>query len=348
MADPWTGEYRYGPWDGGPDPLAPPFDVAGALDRIGDHVMAGATPRQAFDNLLREGEQGRRGLDELLRKIRQQQREMRNRGQLDGTLEEVRRLLDQAVGQERAALFPDPDDAARLAESELDALPSDPARAVRELADYDWRSDEARQTYDQIRDLLRREVLDSQFRGMKEAMADATSEDMAAMKDMLADLNAMLEAEARGEDTSGLFDEFMDSRGQFFPENPQSLEELTDALARRAAASQRMLQSLSPVQRQELSDLMATAMEDMGLAAEMSRLCAALEAARPDLNWGKRSRGEQMRGDEQLGIGDATTVLEELRPTRRTRLRPRPGLSRRHVGRRRSRSGPSRARPPSG
>jgi len=311
-ADPWAGEYRYGPWDGGPDPLAPPFDLAGALDRIGDRVMDGATPRQALNSLLRHGDQGRRGLDDLLRQIRRQQRELRNRGQLDGTLEEVRRLLDQAVGQERAELFPDPDDAARLAEAELDSLPSDPARAVRQLADYPWRSDEARQTYEQIRDLLRREVLDSQFRGMKEAMAGATPEDMAALKDMLADLNAMLEAEARGEDTTGQFEEFMAKHGQHFPENPQSLEELTDALARRAAAAQRMLQSLSPAQRQELADLMSTAMEDMGLAAEMSRLQSALQAARPDLNWGQRGRGEQMSGDEQLGIGDATSALEEL------------------------------------
>ena len=311
-ADPWAGEYRYGAWDGGPDPLAPPFDVAGALDRIGEEVMAGATPRQALDSLLRDGDQGRRGLDELLRKVRQQQRELRSRSRVDGTLEEVRRLLDQAIGQERAALFPDPDDSARLAEAELDALPNDPARAVRELSNYPWRSEEARQSYEQIRDLLRREVLDSQFRGMKEAMAGATPEDMAALKDMLADLNAMLEAEARGEDTTGRFEEFMRKHGQHFPENPQSLEELTDALARRAAAAQRMLQALTPGQRQELSDLMSAALEDLGLAAEIARLNAALEAARPDLGWGRRGRGEQLRGDEALGIGDATSTLQEL------------------------------------
>src|SRR6185437_3120986 len=115
---------------------------------------------------------------------------------------------------------------ARLAESELDAIPDDPARAVRQLADYDWRSPEARATYEQIRDLLRREVLDSQFRGMKDALQNSTPEDMAALKDMLADLNAMLEADARGEETAERFEQFMDKHGQFFPENPQSLEEL--------------------------------------------------------------------------------------------------------------------------
>lgn len=312
--DPWSGEYyRYAAWDGGPDPLAAPFDIAGALDEIGDQVMEGATPRQALDSLLRRGTQDRRGLDDLMRRIRAQQRELRERGQLDGTLKEVRRLLDTAVGQERATLFPDPSDAARLAEAELDSIPDDPARAVRQLADYPWRSPEARQTYEQIRDLLQREVLDSQFRGMKDALQNATAQDMAALKDMLADLNALLEADGRGEDTSEQFAEFMDKHGQFFPENPHSLEELTDSLARRAAAAQRMLQSLNPEQRHELSDLINAAMEDMGLAAEMSRLGDALRSARPDLNWGqRRGRGEQMTGEGELGLGDATTALEEL------------------------------------
>ena len=62
---------------------------------------------------------------------------------MDGTLEQVRELLDQALEAERRALFPDPDDSARLAEAELDALPEDTAGAVRALKDYPWRSTEA-------------------------------------------------------------------------------------------------------------------------------------------------------------------------------------------------------------
>ena len=136
--------YRYGQWHEGPDPLAPPYDVRRALDKLGDDVLGGMSPREALRNLLRQGSDRMRGLDEMMRRIRQQRRDMRDRGRLDGTLEEVRRLLDTAVGQERAALFPDPSDDARFREASLDALPSDPARAVRGLAEYDWRSPEAR------------------------------------------------------------------------------------------------------------------------------------------------------------------------------------------------------------
>ena len=303
------GGYRYGAWHEGPDPLAPPYDVRRALDRLGDDVLGGLSPREALRNLLRQGSDRLRGLDEMMRRVRSQRRELRERGRLDGTLEEVRRLLDTAVGQERAALFPDPSDDARFREATLDALPSDAARAVRQLDDYDWRSPEARQTFEEIRDLLRREVLDTQFRGMKQALENPDPAAMQRVKDMLSDLNAMLDADARGEHTQEQFDEFMSKYGDMFPDQPENLEQLVDSLARRAAAAERMMQSLSAEQRSELSALMQTALEDMDLAREMQQLGDALRSRRPDLDW--RSR-ERMRGDQPLGAGEATTALQEL------------------------------------
>jgi uncharacterized protein with von Willebrand factor type A (vWA) domain len=304
--------YRYGAWHGGPDPLEPPFDVRRALDEIGDDVLAGASPSEALRRLLQQGTgdpRGLRGLDDLRRKVRQQARQARRRGRLDGTLEQVRELLDRAVAAERRELFPDPDDSARFAEAQLDALPNDPARAVRELSEYQWRSDEARQAYEEIKDLLRREVLDSQFRGMRDALRGATQEDMARIREMISALNDMLEADARGEHTQDQFDRFMEEYGEFFPENPADLAELVDTLARRAAAQQRLLDSLSDEQRQELADLMAGAMGDAGLAGELERLQQGLRAARPDLRWGGR---ERMDGDRPLGLGDATGALQEI------------------------------------
>jgi uncharacterized protein with von Willebrand factor type A (vWA) domain len=301
--------YRYGAWRGGPDPLEPPFDVAKALDRLGERVLAGDRAADALRNLLRQGMPGTRGLRDLLRQVRERRRGLRERGQLDGTLERVRELLDQAVEQERQALFPDPSDADRLAEAELDQLPPDTAGAVRQLADYQWRSPEAAATYEQIRDLLRREVLDSQFRGMRDALAEASPEELQRIRDMMADLNEMLEADARGEDTQRQFDEFMDRYGDMFPENPRNLEELVDALARRAAAASRLAASLTPEQRGELAGLAQQVLGDLGLQYEMDRLGRALRSRRPDLRW---DQGAAMGGEQQLGLGDATTALEEL------------------------------------
>jgi len=300
---------RYGPWLGGPDPLEPPFDLREALDRIGERVLQGDRPGEALSSLLRRGMPGMRGLRDLMREARQRRRELRERGRLGGILEQVRELLDRAVEQERGALFPDPSDAARLAESELDQLPGDTARAVRQLADYQWRSPEAAATYEQIRDLLRREVLDTQFRGMRDALAGAGPEQMQRMRDMLGDLNELLEADARGEDTQQRFDEFMGRYGDFFPENPRNLEELIDSLARRAAAASRLMASLSPEQRAELASLAQAALGDLGLEYELDRLGQALRQRRPDLPWGERAA---MGGDQPLGLGDATSALEEL------------------------------------
>ena len=301
--------YRYGAYDDGPDPLEAPYDVAEALDALGDDVMEGASAAQALRDLMRRGNDRLRGLDALRREARRRAREVRDRGQLDGTLEEVRALLDKAIGEERAELFPDPDDAARLREQQLDGLPDDTARAVRELSEYDWRSPQARQTFEELKDLLRREVLDRQFRGMKAALENPDPEAQQRIKDMMADLNAMLDADARGEHTPEDFDAFMDKYGDLFPENPADLEELVDSLARRAAAAQRMMNSLSPSQRAELGELMDQALGDLDLAAEMGRLSDQLRARRPDLDWSGR---EQMTGEDGLGVGDATSALEDL------------------------------------
>ena len=303
--------YRYGQYRDGPDPLAPPYDARLALDELGDAVLGGSDPASALRDLIRRGMRGQRGLDDMLRRVRERQQEVRRRGRLDGILEQARALLDTAVGQERAELFPDPSDDARMREAELDSLPSDTAQAIRRLADYDWRSAAARETFEQLKDLLRRQVLDSQFRGMKDALENPDPAAMRRVKDMLADLNQMLEADARGEHTQADFDAFMDRYGDMFPDNPANLEELVDALARRAMAAQRLMASLSPEQRDELAALMQQTLSDEGLAAEMARLGDALRARRPELdmaNW----PGETMTGENPLDLGDATTALGDL------------------------------------
>jgi uncharacterized protein with von Willebrand factor type A (vWA) domain len=302
--------YRYGQYSGGPDPLEPPYDVRGAVDAMGESVLDGTDPASALRDLLRRGLPGHRGLDDLLRTVRERQREIRSRGRLDGILDQVRSLLDTAIGQERAELFPNPDDSARLREAELDALPSDTAQAIRQLADYDWQSAAARQTFEELKSLLRREVLDSQFRGMRQALADPDPAALQRVKDMMAALNEMLDADARGEHTQQDFDNFMSRFGDMFPDSPTNLEELVDALVRRMSAAQRLLDSLTDSQRDELAGLMAQALEDAGLAAEMSRLADSLRARRPDMDEGWPQ--PRMTGTDPLGLSDATSALAEL------------------------------------
>jgi uncharacterized protein with von Willebrand factor type A (vWA) domain len=101
----------------------------------------------------------------------------------------------------------------------------------------------------------------------------------------------------------------MDRYGDMFPENPHSLEELVDALARRAAAASRLAASLTPEQRAELAGLAQQVLGDLGLQYEMDRLGRSLRSRRPDLRWDQEAA---MGGEQPLGLGDATTALEEL------------------------------------
>ncbi len=98
---------RYGRYDGGPDPLAPPVDLAEALDAIGEDVMAGYSPERAMREFLRRGGRDQTGLDDLARRVAERRRELLRRHNLDGTMQEVRELLDRAVLEERKQLARD-------------------------------------------------------------------------------------------------------------------------------------------------------------------------------------------------------------------------------------------------
>ncbi len=302
--------WAYGPYIDGPDPLAPPFDLRAALDEIGRDVMEGASPRSALRELLRRGMPGQRGLDDLTRDVWRRRSELQRENRLDGTLQEVRELLRQALEAERGALGREDSEAARFREMQLDALPGDTGGAVRELASYDWRSAEAREAYQEIQNLLGREMLDQRFEGMKRAMERATPDDVERVRQMLDDLNELLAAHARGDaDTQQRFEQFMAKHGEFFPENPQNVDELIDLLAQRAAAAQRMLNSLSTEQRAELAELSRQAFGDPRLAQSLSQLDAQLRNLRPGEDWDSPGR---FRGDNPLGLGEATRAMEEL------------------------------------
>ena len=277
--------YAYGPYVDGPDPLAPPVDIRAALDEIGRDVMEGASSRSALQELLRRGTRGQRGLDELTREIWQRRSRLQRENRLDGTLQEVRELLERALEAERTALANEESDDARFREMQLDALPSDTGGAVRELDSYDWRSAEGREAYQEIRDLLGREMLDQRFAGMKQAMQNVTPGDVEQIREMLDDLNSLLANHAQGQDTQEQFQEFMQKHGEFFPENPQNTDELVDLLAQRAAAAQRMLNSMSAEQRAELAELSQQAFGDPRLAQALARLDAQLEGMRPGEDW---------------------------------------------------------------
>lgn len=303
---------RYGAYVDGPDPLAPPVDVREALDAIGEDVMAGYSPDHALQEYLRRGGADQRGLDDLARRVAEKRRELVGNHALDGTLREVRELLDRALLEERKQLARDVDldDGDRaLAELTLDNVSPSPAAAVRDLNGYDWQSSQARADFEQIKDLLGREMLDQRFAGMKDALENATDADRAAVNEMLDDLNGLLEKRQQGVDTQEDFDAFMAKHGQHFPERPANLDELLDTLAQRSAAAQRMMSSMTPEQRRELMQLSNQAFGSPQLTEALDRLDGNLQALRPGEDWGGST---PMEGDQGVGLGDGTGVFQDL------------------------------------
>lgn len=300
--------FRYGPFSDGPDPLAAPADAGAGVDDLARRIMDGQSVEDALRDLLRDGTQGRRGMRDMARQVRDRRRRLEKSGAMDGLLQDLRDLLESAKDAERRELFPDPSDDARFREALLDNVPDDVGRAMQQLENYDWRSPEARELFEQAMERLRRDVVDQQFRNLSGGIQSMPQEKQ-ALQQMMRDLNDLLDRHRQGSATQDDYDTFIDKHRQFFPDAPDTLDELIDDLARRQAAMERMLNSMSAEQRAELQDAMAQAMQDMGLAELMAELQQNLQSLRPEFANRGRSR---MTGDERLGLPQATEALAEL------------------------------------
>ena len=318
--------FRYGQWRGGPDPLAPPYDVRAAVDAVGAEVLAGGSLREALRDLLRRGPQGRGGLDDLAARARRLRREALRRGDLDGAVTRARALLDQALAAERDELRGRDDDDARFAEAVLDNLPRSTARAVRGAG----RATSGPATRPGGRTSrsstgCATTCWSSGSPGCATRRGPPpTRPSQRQLAEMMRDLNDLLARHARAEDTTDAFAEFMRRHGEFFPERAGDVDELIDVLARRAAAGERLMRSLSDRQREELAGLMRQSLGDR-LAGELSALDANLRALRPDLNWG---RGERVRGDQPLGLRRGGRRARRDRRAGRAAGPARPGAAR--------------------
>ncbi len=299
---------RYSRWDGTQDPLGPDLSAGDLLEEMSGELLSGQGADAALSRLIRQGMRGRfSGLDAIRARLRQARRREQERLNLEGPLQEVRERLDEILEDERRALSFKAEDDARLREQFLDSLPPDPAGAIRELKDYRFVDPEAQKKFDQLLEWLKEQVLGSYFRNLTQGMRGMSAEDMQRLRDMLAELNAMIEARDRGEPYD--FDGFMQRHGDFFPGNPRSLDELLQDMARRMAAMSRLMASLSPEQRAELQALAEEMLGDMDLAFEVDRLASSLAGMFPDMPWGDPALAA---GEEAMPMQATVDALERV------------------------------------
>ncbi|MEK7411627.1 MAG: hypothetical protein AAB327_09660, partial [Actinomycetota bacterium] len=142
---------------------------------------------------------------------------------------------------------------------------------------------------------------------MAGAMQNMTVAGRQRMKDMLSELNNMLERRQRGEDPQ--FENFMQNYGDFFPENPETFDELLEIMARRMAAARSMLNSMTPEQRAQMQALSDQLLEDMDLRWQVDQLGQNLQSMFPQMGW---SRRYEFEGSDPIGFEQAMKSIQEL------------------------------------
>jgi uncharacterized protein with von Willebrand factor type A (vWA) domain len=322
---PWA--YRYGRWDG--TQVGFDLDADDVLSEITDDLLYHGDLNAALRRMLQSGFRDRNservaGVRELLEKLRRRRRDELERYDLGGVYDDIAQELRDVMDTERAGIEELVEEARASGDErrqeiteqvadehrlQLDLMPPDLAGQVRSLQEYEFTSSEARERFDQLMDKLRQQLMQSYFNQMSGAMQNTTPEQMQRMKDMFDALNRMLEQRERGEPIDPSFEQFMERFGDFFPGNPQNLDELLEQMAEQMAAMQAMLNSMTPEQRAQLQGLAEQLLEDLDLRWQVDRLAHNLQGAFPDAGWGRRY---SFSGTDPLGFAEAAQLMDHL------------------------------------
>jgi uncharacterized protein with von Willebrand factor type A (vWA) domain len=317
--------FQYSRWDG--TQVGFDLDADALLSEMADDLLYHGDLNAAMRRMLQQGFQDRngerlQGMREMLERLRERRREELDKHDLGGAYDDIAQKLDEILDQEKAGIERRlqeardsgdqrrqeiTEDLAQIRQMELDLMPPDLAGRVQQMQQYDFMDDQARQDFEELMDELRQQLMQSYFNQMAEGMQDVSPEQMARMKDMLADLNHMLEQRERGEEPD--FEGFMEKYGDFFPGNPQTLDELLEQMARSMAAMQQMLNSMTPEQRAQLQELAQSLLEDMDLRWQVDELSRNLQQAFPDMPWGQR---QNFTGDDPMQFGQMPGLLSTL------------------------------------
>ena len=296
-----ASRFTYSRWDGTQRGFE--IDADSLLDELADdltyHGDINTAMRKMMQNGMRDLDGNQMpGLRELMKRLREQREKIQERGDLGGVYSEIADELNDIVDEERQVAGNN---------FTLDMLPDDLAGKIRELQHYDFESSSAQQRFESLMDKLREQLMQQQLDQMSSAVQNMSPEQMARTKDMMAGLNEMLERRKNGEDPQ--FEQFMEKFGDFFPENPQSLDELLEHMAQRMAMAQAMLNSMTPEQRAQLQQLSEQLLEDMDLRWQMDQLSQNLQGMFPQAGWNKEY---DFSGQEPMGFQQAMQSMQDL------------------------------------
>ena len=317
--------FNYSRWDGTQQGFE--FDAQSLIDELTDDLVHHGDVNAALRRMMQEGMRNERGenlmgLREMMQKLRDKRNEIKDRGDLGGVYKEIADELDDLVDEERHAIDQALKDAVRSGDERrsalakesaeqknfrLDMLPEDLAGKISELEHYDFQSQQAQQRFEALLEKLRNQLMQQYLDQASSAVEKMTPEEMQRTKDMMAALNEMINRRERGEDPE--FQKFMENFGDFFPENPQSLDELLEIMAKRMANAQAMLNSMTPEQREQMRQLSEKLLEDMDLRWQMTELAQKLQTMFPQQGWSSK---QDFTGEDPMGFGQAMRSMQEL------------------------------------
>lgn len=195
-------------------------------------------------------------------------------------------------------------DIGRRNQAFMDGLPEEVAARVGALKQYEFLSPEAQRKFLKLLRELGRNVATTFFRNAERLVQNLSDADLQRLQEMLAALNELLVNKISGEDAD--FDDFMRKFGDLFGEQPPaSLDELLRQMREQLAASQALLNSLSPEEQEQLAGLLNEKFGDTGLRRELLRLAKGLDF----LDSGKRYR---FAGREPLELQTAMELMRRL------------------------------------
>jgi uncharacterized protein with von Willebrand factor type A (vWA) domain len=150
--------------------------------------------------------------------------------------------------------------------------------------------------------------MDSYFKDMYDQIKDMSPEDLQRMKDMVRDLNQMLQDRIAGNEPD--FDGFMEQYGDLFGDNPpQSLDQLVEQMQHQMGQMQSLMDSMSGDMRQQLQDLLGDKIGDPDLQQGLGELAQNLEYLYP-----MRDLRNQypFRGEEEIDLESAMQLMDQM------------------------------------
>ncbi len=333
--------YRYSKWDGSQD--FHPIDVEHVMDELSEHLMNQGDLSSALRSLMQQGvkgdfDGGMKGLQDLAKMIRTKKDQTLQKYDMNSVIEGLKEKLSGIKETERNGIEKRLEEAQkRLEESKhpgkeskvapevaesllqklnrqakknidfLEALPEGPSGSISKLKDYEFMDSQAKADFDELLKTLQGQVAESYFKNMSNKLKDMKPQDLDSLKNMLNDLNSMLEDVINAKNPGSK--PFLEKWGEFFSQNaPKDLDELVDQISKQIGQVQSVLESMQPEQREHLQQLMNSIFGDDEFQMALERMSSMLDRIREP----ERHNEYPFSGGESVTLQQAMDVMTQL------------------------------------